>query len=63
MTRRYRRDLARALKAKKSNSLDNPLEAAKRELEELREQVRQAEIAARFVRSLSHPMSRRRVRR
>lgn len=63
MTRRYPRDLASALKAKTSNSLDGQLKAAKREVDELRELVRQAEIAAKSVRPRSQPMSRRRVRR
>ena len=63
MTRRYPRDLASALKAEKSNYLDDPLEAAKREVDKLRELVRHVEIAARSVRSRNRPMNRRRTRR
>jgi hypothetical protein len=51
MTRHTPRDLASSLKAKLSSNLDGPLEAAMRELEQLRERVRQAEIAAKSDRS------------
>jgi hypothetical protein len=51
MTQHFPRDLASSLKARLSNNLDGPLEAAKRELEKLRERVRQAEIAAKSARS------------
>lgn len=51
MTRHTPRDFASSLKAKLSSNLDGPLEAAMRELAELREQVRQAEIAAKSDRS------------